>query len=316
MAEETKDHLPVATERDLGPDEYTPNEREKAAIGRWGAKRDAASPAPRIKIKKTGPNEYGIRYDHKSQTLAELLVEEAIGTADDDFRAEIVSQLANGTMTNGEVSQQRLNFALSVVKGIKPVDAVETLLAVQMAIVHCALTNYATCLGGAKTADQQDRAEVGTTKLARTFVAQVEALKRHRSKGEQVVRVERVYIGPGAQAVVGNITQGAGGPPKEKQGQIHETRTYGPALSPPDGSALPVDFTANKEPVRERIGAREDPMPLSRSPRRRASGEREQPQTRAVHRCGDRRPAGSERLGENGAADVQRDRVSESESEV
>ena len=47
-------------------------------------------------------------------------------------------------------------------------------------------------------------------RLARTFAAQVEALKRYRSKGEQRVVVERVTVNEGGQAVVGNIGRGEG----------------------------------------------------------------------------------------------------------
>lgn len=39
----------------------------------------------------------------------------------------------------------------------------------------------------------------------------METLKRYRSKGQQVVRVERVTVADGGQAIVGNVNQrGAG----------------------------------------------------------------------------------------------------------
>jgi hypothetical protein len=52
---------------------------------------------------------------------------------------------------------------------------------------------------------QQDSAERAFNMLARTFAAQVEALKRYRTGGGQTVRVERVTRG---QAIVGNVTHG------------------------------------------------------------------------------------------------------------
>jgi hypothetical protein len=55
---------------------------------------------------------------------------------------------------------------------------------------------------------QQDAAERALNKLARTYAMQMEALKRYRSKGQQVVRVERVTVENGARAVVGNVTHG------------------------------------------------------------------------------------------------------------
>ena len=38
---------------------------------------------------------------------------------------------------------------------------------------------------------------------------QMEALKRHRTGGEQKVTVQHVSVGEGGQAIVGNVTQAA-----------------------------------------------------------------------------------------------------------
>ena len=43
------------------------------------------------------------------------------------------------------------------------------------------------------------------TKMLRTFSAQMEALKKYRSKGEQKVTVEHVHVNEGGQAIVGNV---------------------------------------------------------------------------------------------------------------
>ena len=53
-------------------------------------------------------------------------------------------------------------------------------------------------------------AERAFNKLARTFTAQVEALKRYRSRGEQTVRVEHVHVNEGGQAIIGDVSTGEG----------------------------------------------------------------------------------------------------------
>src|SRR5438034_11217890 len=58
---------------------------------------------------------------------------------------------------------------------------------------------------------QQDSAERAFNKLARTFSAQVEALKRYRTGGEQRVTVEHVTVNEGGQAIVGNVAHRGGG---------------------------------------------------------------------------------------------------------
>src|SRR5262249_4167899 len=99
---------------------------------------------------------------------------------------------------------------LSVVKGVEPGDQVEAMLAAQMAAVHMATMTFARRLAHVENIAQQDSAERAFIKLARTFAAQVEALKRYRSRGDQTVRVEHVTVNDGSRAIVGNVTQGGG----------------------------------------------------------------------------------------------------------
>ena len=113
------------------------------------------------------------------------------------------------------VDNQRLNFLLAVIKGIAPRDQVETMLATQMAAVHMLTMSCVRGFLNAETVLQQDFPERALNKLSRTFAAQMEALKRHRSTGEQKVTVEHVTVNEGGKAIVGNVTHG-GQPLPEK----------------------------------------------------------------------------------------------------
>ena len=42
------------------------------------------------------------------------------------------------------------------------------------------------------------------------YAGQMEALKKYRAKAQQTVRVERVTVEDGGQAIVGNVTHGGG----------------------------------------------------------------------------------------------------------
>ena len=90
------------------------------------------------------------------------------------------------------------------------------MLAAQMAAVHMATMTFARRLVLVETIPQQDSAERAFNKLARTFAAQVEALNRHRGKGQQKMTVEHVHVYEGGQAIVGNVnrTGGEGAPGK------------------------------------------------------------------------------------------------------
>lgn len=100
------------------------------------------------------------------------------------------------------------SFALGFVDAMEPRDAVEVLLCTQMAAIHQATMMMARRLNHADNIPQQDAAERALNKLSRTFTTQVHTLKRYRSKGQHIVRVERVTVQDGGQAVVGNVNSG------------------------------------------------------------------------------------------------------------
>lgn len=123
----------------------------------------------------------------------------------------LVSQIAALGSHGKPVDPPATDFALGFVDAMQPEDAAETLLLTQMAATHQATMMLARRLNHAENIPQQDAAERALNKLARTFAAQMDTLKRYRSKGQQVVRVERVTIQDGGQAIVGNVEAGGRG---------------------------------------------------------------------------------------------------------
>jgi hypothetical protein len=109
------------------------------------------------------------------------------------------------------VDEEATNFALGFLDSMQPRDAAEALLMTQMATIHMATMMLARRLNHVETIPQQDAAERALNKLTRSYAVQLDTLKRYRSKGQQVVRVERVTVENGAQAVVGNVTHGGRG---------------------------------------------------------------------------------------------------------
>jgi hypothetical protein len=163
---------------------------------------------PRLKLVNT---EEGVRFaaDHPDQTAGAALLMEAIATTDADFFAGFVMQLAKAG--GGELDAHQLNFMLAVVKGIKPRNQEEAMLAAQMAAIHNAAMKFSRILADAETIEHRDSAERTLNKLTRTFAAQLEALKRYRAGSEQGVTVQHVNVSEGGQAIVGNVTQGQQG---------------------------------------------------------------------------------------------------------
>lgn len=102
-------------------------------------------------------------------------------------------------------------FMLSIVNDLAPRDPVERMLAVQMAATHIATIRSARWLACTSNLDQMQAHYGGYSKLARTFAAQVEALRKHRNGGKQTVTVQHVNVGDGGQAIVGNVQAGGRG---------------------------------------------------------------------------------------------------------
>ena len=119
--------------------------------------------------------------------------------------------LARNEMSDEHPQNDQRLFTVSIVADINPRDAVERMLAVQMAATHVAMIRSSRWLAGAETIPQVEAHYSGFNKLARTYAAQVEALRKHRNGGSQTVRVEHVTIEAGAQAVVGNVQTGGRG---------------------------------------------------------------------------------------------------------
>lgn len=189
---------------------YQPTDsRELRTLRQQHARRQKANAVPRLKIEQKNGQSH-ISIDHPDGATGFTLYMEALGTSDPDFAQGMLRQIANVGSQGPIVDEDGCNFVLAVIAGLEPRDQVEAMLAAQMAAVHNATINMSRRLMTADNTLQRDSAEKAFNKLARTFTAQVEALKRYRSKGEQRVYVERVNVERGGQAIVGNVRHGEG----------------------------------------------------------------------------------------------------------
>jgi hypothetical protein len=190
---------------------------------------------PRVKVL----DGRAIAFDHPDQAAGLVHLMTALGTADRDFCGGIVEQLGDAASYGGKIDERALNFMLSVVKGVKPRDQVEAMLAAQMAAVHAAAMNAALQLARADKLVQQEFAERAINKLTRTFAAQTEALKRYRSGSEANVTVQHVSVSDGGQAIVGNVTARAT-PARAVASRGARPRATAPEL-PPISPTAPAD---------------------------------------------------------------------------
>ena len=133
----------------------------------------------------------------------------AFGTASMEFVTATLFQLqAAARLPNSGLSEIAVNAALALVEGEKPKGETECAIVLQMACVHAATMAVLGRLGGGHGGDRHVlAAATAASRLSRTFAILVETLRRLRNGGSQVIRIERVDVREGGQAVIGNIKQ-------------------------------------------------------------------------------------------------------------
>lgn len=189
---------------------YQPTPQEAEIITAHLDKVKNQKSAPALKFVKNEKGKLTVNVDHNDQAVGWALYKESLGSVDSDFIVGFTNQLINTDAQGSEPKESEINYLLSMVRGIEPRDHLETMLAMQMAAIHNATMTFARRLATVETIPQQDSAERALNKLARTFTTQIEALKRYRSNGEQKVTVQHVTVNEGGQAVIGDVTAGAG----------------------------------------------------------------------------------------------------------
>ena len=184
---------------------YEPTAREAEALANHRARRRSRPPLPEMKFERGS-----FSVDHEDAATGCNLLTAASGFTGSAAFARTLHLLAQVCDPNEKTLEGQLNGMLAVAAGIEPRDDVEAMLAAQMAATHELTLAMAKRLAKAENIPQQDSAERAFNKLARTYAAQAEALRRHRQGGQQKITVERVTVNEGGQAIVGNVGTGDG----------------------------------------------------------------------------------------------------------
>jgi hypothetical protein len=138
-----------------------------------------------------------------------------LGTYDLDLVKNTIAQIGSicsPGQKGSRVSTIPVNAALASIIEIDPQDSIELMLASQMTATHAlAMEMSRRAMGCEQTLEGVDKNINFTNKLMRTFSAQVEALNKYRTKGQQKITVQHVNVNDGGQAVIGDVKQGGGG---------------------------------------------------------------------------------------------------------
>jgi hypothetical protein len=163
------------------------------------------------------------RVIHPSQEAPRL---KCLGGSQSDTWNDI---LANQTLQTlwlkhsdeGERDKQVRATAAALI-GIAPQDELEGMMAAQLLAAHnAAMECYRRAMLGEQTFEGRRENLSQANKLSRSFAVLLEALNRHRGKGQQKVTVEHVTVNAGGQAIVGSVQSPGGGVSSQPEEQPH-----------------------------------------------------------------------------------------------
>jgi hypothetical protein len=222
---------------------------EEQRVQAWAERRrahEATRGKPRVKVERIGPKTaVTMPPDGVHQAVMQADLMRAFGTTDTEFLSRTWNQLNNSVAGGSKtVSDTQYNGLLASMAGIEPRDEIEAMLATQMIAAQDATMTLMRQLANAETIVQRDTAGRLAQGFMKIFTAQIEALRRHRSPGEQRVVVQHVHVTAEQAAVQVN---GGEGPSPKAEDPAHAP-TARRTLAHAPGAPMPSPDAA-REPL-------------------------------------------------------------------
>jgi hypothetical protein len=173
------------------------------------------------------------------------------GSLSDDWNNFVANQTANSLWrTDAAQARQDRHAAVDAMIGIGPNDEIEGMIAAQLIACHnAAMECYRRAMLGQQTFEGRRENLNQANKLSRTYTSLVEALNRHRGKGQQKVTVEHVHVHSGGQAIVGHVnTQGGVATKSEEQPHAKPiTDAPEPTMRCPNPTGQPMSVASDAQ---------------------------------------------------------------------
>jgi hypothetical protein len=176
------------------------------------------------------------------------------GSMSDDWNNILGNQTCNALWlrnSDEEARDRQRGAAVAALIGIGPKDELEGMMAGQLVACHnAAMESYRRSMLSEQTFEGRQENLNQANKLSRTYATLLEALNRHRRKGQQKVTVEHVHVHSGGQAIVGAVESPApvNSPRHENQRDAQQiAHTPQPAMRSPNAEREPVPGASDVE---------------------------------------------------------------------
>jgi hypothetical protein len=154
----------------------------------------------------------------KPATVSKRSMKKIGGSPSDDWNNVLANQTVQALWlahSDPETEKRQRNATIAALVGVGPKDELEGMMAAQLIAAHnAAMKCYRRAVLTEQSLEARREDLSQANKLSRTYATLLEALDRHRGKGQQKVTVEHVHVHQGGQAVVGVVTPGGGDRPR------------------------------------------------------------------------------------------------------
>lgn len=174
-----------------------------------------------------------------------------IGGSRSDHWNDILGNQALGTLwtahSDEKTRNREINATVVALAAIAPRDELEAMIAAQLLGAHnAAMECYRRAMIKEQTLEGHREALSQANKLSRTYTLLLDALNRHRGKGQQKVTVEHVHVHSGGQAIVGMVETPTKSSERNRDAkQIAHARQ--PAMRSPNSEPEAVPSTRDAE---------------------------------------------------------------------
>jgi hypothetical protein len=176
------------------------------------------------------------------------------GSRSDHWNNSLLNQAANTLWirhSDEKTRETQCKATMSALVGIAPQDEIEGMIAAQLIAAHnAAMECYRRAMHSEQTFEGRRENLTQANKLSRSYAVLLEALNRHRGKGQQKVTVEHVHVHSGAQAVVGVVETprlGNSSKSEEQQNARQIAHAPQPAMRSPNAEGQPVPVARDAE---------------------------------------------------------------------
>ncbi len=205
------------------------------------------------KAKKKNTNAKNVTIGDPNEMKGELKT--IGGSMFDDWNNVLVNQVTRSLWVNNSDEQsheKQLNAAIAALACSEPKSELESMVIAQLIASHnAAMECYRRAMIGEQTFEGRKENLNQANKLSRTWTTLLEALNRHRGKGQQKVTVEHVNVHSGGQAIVGAVESPRGGGSAAKnEDQPHAeqiSHAPQPAMPRADAEREPVPIAGDEE---------------------------------------------------------------------